>query len=107
MAVFIFEEGVWGMGVFLFEEVGCQLLVVKVMVAVVGLAVVLVVGISTVEVEVVGKEVGMMVVLGMEWGYGQGLQEWLQHGRYFHRKRSLLRTVMWVVCSVFQDRPAR
>ena len=70
MVVFLFEEGVWGTGVFLFEEVGCRLLVVKITVAVMGWAVILVVEIST--VEVVGKEVGMMVVLGMEWGYGQG-----------------------------------
>ena len=68
MVVFLFEEGEWGTGVFLFEEVGCRLLVVKIMVAVLGLAIILVVGIST--VEVVGKEVGMMVVLGTEWGYG-------------------------------------
>ena len=71
MDVFLFEEGVWGTGVFLFEEVGCWLLVVKITVAVLGPAVILVVGIST--VEVVGKEVGMMVVLGTEWGYGEGL----------------------------------
>ena len=58
------------MGIFLFEEVGCRLLVVKITVVVLGLAVILVVGIST--VEVVGKEFGMMVVLGTEWGYGQG-----------------------------------
>ena len=88
MVVFLFEEGVWGTGVFLFEEVGCLLLVVKITVAVMGLAVILVVGIST--VEVVRKEVGMMVVLGTEWGYGQGLREWLEYVRYFRRKRSLL-----------------
>ena len=90
---------------FLFEEVGWPLLVVKITVAMMGLAVILVVGIST--VEVVGKEVGMMVVLGTEWGYGQGLQEWLEYVRDCHRKRSLLRTVMWVGRSVSRDQPAR
>ena len=105
MAVFLFEEGVWGTWVFLFEEVGCLLLVVKITVAVMGLAVILVVGILT--VEVVGKEVGMMVVLGTEWGYGQGLREWLQRGRDCRHKRLLLRMVTWVVHFVSRDRPAR
>ena len=105
MVVFRFEEGVWGTGVFLFEEVGCRLLVVKITVAVMGLAVILVVGILMVVVVV--KEVVMMVVLGTEWGYGQGLQEWLEYVRGCRQKRSLLRMMTWVVRSVSRDQPAR
>ena len=88
MVAFLFEEGVWGMGFFLFEEVGCLLLVVKITVAVMGLAVILGVGILTVVVVV--KEVVMMVVLGTEWGYGQGSKGWLGCVVNFGRKRYLL-----------------
>ena len=88
MAVFIFEYVVGRWGVFLFEEVGCPLLVVKITVVVMGLAVILVVGILT--VEVVGREVGMMVVLGTEWGYEQGSKGWLECVVNFCRKKYLL-----------------
>ena len=58
--MFLFEEGVWGTVVFLFEEVVGLLPAVKLMVVLV------------VNQEVVGVVEMMVVEVEMEWGNGQG-----------------------------------